>query len=192
MLIDSILLENFRGYQSRQVIKVSDLTAFVGKNDVGKSTILEALDIFFNEGKGVTKLDAQDINKDAKAAAHGASVDIVIGVTFKDVPNNVVLDENNTTTLADEYLLDEHQKLTVIKRYPNAGKTKVFIYANHPQHESCKDLLSKKQSELRRLTEGLECDRNKNASMRAAIRQLHIDELNPGMQEIDVTKEDAK
>lgn len=45
MLIDSIILENFRGYHSRQVIELSDLTAFVGKNDVGKSTILEALDI---------------------------------------------------------------------------------------------------------------------------------------------------
>ena len=193
MLIDSIILENFRGYHARQVIKLSDLTAFVGKNDVGKSTILEALDIFFNEGKGVIKLDAQDINKDAITAADGVLVDIVIGVTFKDIPGNVVLDENNSTTLADEYLLDENQKLTVIKKHPNAaGKAKVFIYANHPQHELCKDLLSKKQSELRRLTEGLECDRNKNASMRAAIRQQHIDELNLGMQEIDVTKEDAK
>ena len=139
MLIDSVILENFRGYHSRQLIKFSNLTAFVGKNDVGKSTILEALDIFFNEGKGVIKLDSQDINKDAKAAANGASVDVVVGVTFKDVPNNVVLDENNSTTLADEYLLDDNQKLTVIKRYPNAGKAKVFIYANHPQHESCKD-----------------------------------------------------
>lgn len=192
MLIDSVILENFRGYHSRQLIKFSNLTAFVGKNDVGKSTILEALDIFFNEGKGVIKLDSQDINKDAKAAANGASVDVVVGVTFKDVPNNVVLDENNSTTLADEYLLDDNQKLTVIKRHPNAGKAKVFIYANHPQHESCKDLLSKKQTELRKLTEGLECDRNKNASMRAAIRQQHIEELNIGMQEIDVTKEDAK
>lgn len=192
MLINSIILENFRGYHSRQVIKFSDLTAFVGKNDVGKSTILEALDIFFNEGKGAIKLDAQDINKDAKIAANGTSVDIVIGVTFKDIPENVVLDENNATTLADEYLLDEHQKLTVIKRHQNAGKAKVFIYANHPQHDSCKDLLSKKQSELRKLTEGLVCDRNKNASMRAAIRLQHIDELNLGMQEIDVTKEDAK
>ena len=45
MLIDSIILENFRGYHSRQVIELSDLTAFVGKNDVGKFTILEALDI---------------------------------------------------------------------------------------------------------------------------------------------------
>lgn len=192
MLIDSILLENFRGYHSRQVIKFSDLTAFVGKNDVGKSSILEALDIFFNEGKGVVKLDVQDINKDAKAAADGDSVDIVIGVTFKDVPDHVVLDENNSTTLAEEYLLDDHQKLTVIKRHPNAGKAKVFIFANHPQHEACKDLLSKKQSELRRLTEGLQCDRNKNASMRAAIRKQHINELHLEMQEIDVTKEDAK
>lgn len=47
MLTDSVIIENFRGYQARQVISFSDLTAFVGRNDVDKSTILEALDIFF-------------------------------------------------------------------------------------------------------------------------------------------------
>ncbi len=34
-----------------------NLTVFVGKHDIGKSTILEALDIFFNGGKGVNKID---------------------------------------------------------------------------------------------------------------------------------------
>lgn len=192
MLIDSVIIENFRGYQARQVISFSDLTAFVGKNDVGKSTILEALDIFFNDGSGPIKIEAQDINVDSKAAAGGASVDIVIGVTFKDVPDEVVLDENNRTTLATEYLLDTNQKLTILKRYTNAGKAKVFISANHPQQADCKDLLLKKQADLRRLTEGLDCDRNKNASMREAIRQQHAGDLNLGMQEIDVSKEDAK
>lgn len=192
MLIDSVIIENFRGYQARQVICFSGLTAFVGKNDVGKSTILEALDIFFNDGSGPIKIEAQDINVDAKAAAGGASVDIVIGVTFKDVPDEVVLDENNRTTLATEYLLDDNQKLTILKRYTNAGKAKVFISANHPQQADCKDLLLKKQAELRRLAEGLDCDRNKNASMREAIRQQHAGDLNLGMQEIDVSKEDAK
>ena len=128
MLIDSVIIENFRGYQARQIISFSNLTAFVGKNDVGKSTILEALDIFFNDGSGPIKIEPQDINVDAKAAANGASVDIVIGVTFKDVPDDVVLDDNNRTTLTAEYLLDDNQKLTVLKRYPNANKAKVFIF----------------------------------------------------------------
>lgn len=47
MLTDSVIIENFRGYQARQVISFSDITDFVGRNDVDKSTILEALDIFF-------------------------------------------------------------------------------------------------------------------------------------------------
>lgn len=192
MLIDSVIIENFRGYQSRQVISFSELTAFVGKNDVGKSTILEALDVFFNDGSGPIKIEAQDINVDAKATANGDSVDIVIGVTFKNVPDEVVLDDNNRTTLAAEYLLDDNQKLTILKRYTNAGKAKVFIAANHPQQADCRDLLLKKQAELRKLTEGLDCDRNKNASMREAIRQQHAGDLNLGMQEIDVSKEDAK
>lgn len=47
MKIDSIKLKNFRGYRSETEINFNDLTVFVGKNDIGKSTILEALDIFF-------------------------------------------------------------------------------------------------------------------------------------------------
>lgn len=66
MQIKSVLLENFRGYRDRQTINISDFTAFVGKNDVGKSTVLEALDIFFNEGNGVVKIDPNDVNFEAK------------------------------------------------------------------------------------------------------------------------------
>lgn len=74
MQIKSVILENFRGYQNRQVIQISDFTAFVGKNDVGKSTVLEALDIFFNEGKGVVSIDPNDVNFESKQAANGNNV----------------------------------------------------------------------------------------------------------------------
>ena len=47
MKIVSVKIKNFRGYEEEENIKFDDLTVFVGKNDVGKSTILEALDIFF-------------------------------------------------------------------------------------------------------------------------------------------------
>ncbi|MCQ2505838.1 MAG: ATP-binding protein [Lachnospiraceae bacterium] len=61
MRLESISLVNFRGYQGPVKVLFDDLTAFVGKNDVGKSTVLEALDIFFNDSKGTVKFDAGDI-----------------------------------------------------------------------------------------------------------------------------------
>lgn len=46
MKLHSLKLKNFRGYREETNIVFDDLTVFIGKNDVGKSTILEALDIF--------------------------------------------------------------------------------------------------------------------------------------------------
>ena len=64
MKIKSMKVKNFRGYSDETIVNFDDLTVIVGKNDVGKSTILEALDIFFNDGKGVVKIDKTDVNID--------------------------------------------------------------------------------------------------------------------------------
>lgn len=47
----AVILENVRGHCQSTRIEIDDLTAFIGKNDAGKSTILEALEIFFIDGK---------------------------------------------------------------------------------------------------------------------------------------------
>ena len=47
MKIVNFTLENFRGYRKPITISFNDLTVLIGKNDIGKSTILEGLDIFF-------------------------------------------------------------------------------------------------------------------------------------------------
>ena len=47
MKLLQIKIKNFRCYRSETLINLNDLTAFIGKNDSGKSTILEALEIFF-------------------------------------------------------------------------------------------------------------------------------------------------
>ena len=44
--MESIKIKNFRSYKEETIIRFDDLTVLVGRNDIGKSTILEALDIF--------------------------------------------------------------------------------------------------------------------------------------------------
>lgn len=46
MKLYQLKLKNFRSYKEEICIEFENLTTFIGKNDVGKSTILEALEIF--------------------------------------------------------------------------------------------------------------------------------------------------
>lgn len=150
MKIKNVAIKNFRGYSDEINSDFEDLTAFVGKNDIGKSTILEALDIFFNDGKGVTRLDKADLNVESKARQE---TDISIRVCFTDLPEKIVIDATNETSLSAEYLLNSDGLLEVVKRYPNAGAPKVFICAMHPTNPECADLLSKKDGDLRKIIE---------------------------------------
>lgn len=191
MKIKSVTLRNFRAYKDETTIEFENLTTFVGKNDIGKSTVLEALDIFFNDGGGVVKLDKSDINHDNA----GDDTTISITVEFTELPDNVRIDPQNLTTLADEYLLTTNGTLKIRKDYPNAGKAKVFIIANHPDNEQCKDLLLKKIAELKKILDdnNIDCDdRTRSAVIRRAIWNHFAAELNCIETLIDTTKEDAK
>ena len=53
-------MKNFRCYKETISIDFDNLTTFIGKNDIGKSTILEALEIFFNND--LVKIDSSDAN----------------------------------------------------------------------------------------------------------------------------------
>lgn len=191
MKIRTIGIKGFRGYSKPIEVEVGDLLVLVGKNDIGKSTVLEALDIFFNDGKGSVKLDNEDVNKANLAAGDDC---IEIFVEFVELPASIIIDATNATTLADEHLLTDAGTLKVIKRYPKAGKEKVFISAHHPTAPGCTDLLLKKNADLKKLLEdqGLECqDKTKNSELRKAIWNgqgaLGLQEI-----EIEVAKIDAK
>jgi len=192
MKINKIKIKNFRSYKDEVEIEIGDLTAFVGKNDIGKSTVLEALDIFFNDSKGVIKLDKDDINKQALASG---DTEIVISVCFEELPTTIVIDSTNETTLSAEYLLNSNGQLEVIKKYPNAKVSpNVFIKANHPTNEDCKDLLLKKNTDLQKLIKdkSIYCsDNTRNAVMRTAIWIFHSTDLRLTETEIDITKGDT-
>ena len=192
MRIKSLTIKNFRGYLGETTVNFDKLTAFVGKNDIGKSSILEALDVFFNDGKGVIKLDKDDVNVTAKANQDN---EISIGVCFTDLPDKIIIDATNETSLNCEYLLNAEGCLEIIKKYPNGGGAKVFIRAMHPTNPECSDLLLKKDAELRRIIDSrqIPCeDRTRNAIMRASIWKHFSENLQLSSVDIDVTKGDTK
>ena len=192
MKIHSLSITNFRGYRNTVIIPFNDLTVFVGKNDVGKSTILEALEIFFHEGKGLIKIDKNDINIQEN---RGGNQDTVISVIFDELPEQVVIDTTSTTTLQAEYLLNSENRLEVIKKFHNGSSPKVFIRALHPTNTCCADLLLKKNLELKSIVtnNNIECENQaSNVKLREAIWGHFSDDLQLQSCEIDASKEDAK
>lgn len=191
MKIKKVKLSNLRSYKDEVTIEFSDLNVFVGKNDIGKSTVLEALDIFFSDGKGPVKIDKDDINK--KALSEG-NTEITIAITFENLPTSLTIDATNPTVLADEFLLNKDRYLEIIKKYPNAGKEKIYLRAYHPTNPACADLLLKKNSDLKKaLLNEMHCaDKTKNAEIRKAIWRFYSDDLQLDEIEIDLAKEDAK
>lgn len=192
MKIASLKLKNFRGYKEEVNIDFNDLTVFVGKNDIGKSTILEALDIFFNEGKGVVKIDKTDVN--VEEAADG-NFDSVITICFEDLPRSIIIDSSIETNLQDEYMVNNNGQLEIIKKYRNGASAKVFIKAMHPSNPKCSGLLLKKNAELKRIVqdENIECENlTINAELRKCIWNKYLEELDLQEIEIDASKEDAK
>ena len=189
MKLTHVTIKNFRGYHQTTHINIDDITAFIGKNDAGKSTILEALDIFFNDGK-------PDIND---ACVLGKDVTIEIGCSFSNLPAEIVIDAAAPTTLAGEFILNSAGELEITKRWDVSGKTpkeSVFANTQHPNHTDAADLLVLKNSDLKARIKKLgiqdaSVNQTINGSMRKAIRNA-CGPLQCSETSIPLDKEDAK
>lgn len=190
MRLKAVKLTNFRGYRSETLVPLGDLVALIGKNDAGKSTILDALAIFF-ESKAV-KFEKLDLCVD------GCGEDVRIGCIFDDLPGQLVIDSTATTSLADEYLLNRDGDLEIHKVW-NCGlaapKPRTVAVAQHPVFPDQLSLLLLKHQELTRLADehGISdsVDRRSNVALRRALWAAQSsDETQP--TEIPLDKEDAK
>lgn len=151
MRLKSVKLTHFRGYRTTTVIPIdAAMTGIVGRNDYGKSTILEALAIFFESGD--VKVDKSDMN--CFSVAEGAE-QFEIACEFDDLPEALVLDENAQTSLAQEYLLNAEGALEIVKTFKaSTGKQeRTAIRCQHPADEALVGLLSLKIAELKKLGE---------------------------------------
>lgn len=191
MRLVSLTLKNFRSYDEETKIHFDDLTALVGKNDAGKSTVLEALDLFFYDGKGTIRFDKADlhVNPDGSMASS-----FEIRAEFADFPQELILDTSNPTSLAKEYLLNQNGLLEISKEFSQGGSVKTALIAYHPTHAMCSDLMSLKNTELKKRIKdlNLQSDLTKNAEMRCSIRSYCMQENSDFTTiPIDIKKGDA-
>lgn len=174
MKISKLILENFRGFYGKHEISFDNFNVFIGKNDQGKSSILEAIDIFIYEGKGNVKIESTDLNIDAQK--DGIS-EFKIAVEFSDIPKNVIIDATNPISLEDECLLNENNLLEIWKIFRNGKVADIFLRCKHPVNDDfLKNIMNKKINELRKFVEekGISVnDRRKAADLRKAIREYY-------------------
>ena len=191
MRLDRLILKNFRAYKKRTVIEFSDLTTFVGRNDIGKSTILEALEIFFNSD--LVKCERGDLS------IHSDSNEIEISCVFSDLPHEIIIDATSKTSLTDEYLLNSEGKLEISKKFSatsNNPKETVYIVCEHPTGKGLNDLHSLTNAELKTRATSLsvsteQFDARDNVSIRKAI-WLSDESLSCTMTKLLMDKADAK
>lgn len=180
MRLKALKLKNFRGYVGETTIVLDDLTVLVGRNDAGKSTVLEALAIFFDDDS--VKFDAEDLCKTA------ADREVRIGCVLDELPP-VVVDSSVETTLAAEHLLNGKGELEIHRTWSCTKKTtpecSIVAIAEHPTAKNANDLLQLKQVELKKRCDdlGVTANRTKNAEMRAGIRDK-IGKLDLAVQDV--------
>ena len=197
MKITKLKLENFRGYAGETVVDIdTNLTALIGKNDIGKSTILEALDIFFNgnDKSAQTKAESADFCVWATESER-----MKITCCFTELPASVDIDEGNPTTLQGELLINREEQLEIVKSFKRGAAKpgeEILIRANFPTDPSYQGILDKSQSDLKKIAQKLDVwdavtDQRKNADIRAAIRTT-LDLQNLDEQLIPLKKGDGK
>ncbi|MDD4162630.1 MAG: ATP-binding protein, partial [Methanothrix sp.] len=191
MKLVSVTLRNFRCYQEATTIAIDSLTTIIGRNDVGKSSVLEALEIFFNNA--TVKID----NEDCHVSSGNRTIEITC--EFVDLPTTIVLDNRAQTSLADEYLLAANGNLRIRKTFrctASKPKEEVSVLAHHPTVDQYDNLLQLNNNALKNRLRNLGIDENgvhlnSNPSIRRAIWRSCAD-LRLGEVAIPVAGEDGK
>lgn len=194
MKLKQIKLKNFRSYRWEIVLPIDNMNIILWKNDIWKSTILEALDIFFNDWKWCVKISPDDVNLAARNEPNENCVEITC--IFDGFDDEIVL-ETITTSIASEYLKNRDWLLEIKKKYEGSTmKSTTYIVSHHPANDDfVKELLLKKISDLQKYVKekGIKVIGKESVSsdLRKAIRDSYWN-LQLDLIEIPADREGAK
>jgi predicted ATP-dependent endonuclease of OLD family len=198
MKLKRIILKNFRGYIDSEIRFDENLNVLIGKNDVGKSTILEALEIFFNND--TVKIEIEDL------CVSCSNKLMTIGVVFEiDPEKKYLFDVVNKTNLKKEFLLNNCGELEIHKTWDcnsdklTATSMTAYLVSNYIDKFADKPLITLKIAELKKILDQNkhnvsnydDIKKNTSASIRNAIYSS-ISEYNLINIPIPINKEDGK
>ncbi|WP_394468265.1 ATP-binding protein [Leuconostoc mesenteroides] len=185
MKLTKFELKNFRGYQNA-TIDFSNFSTIVGINDSGKSTIFEALDIFFDN----TKFDGSDRN-----IKHlDQSVELI--AHFKDLPDEITI-ESVKTNMKSEFLTCDNEFVLKKVFTSDSAKFSEFVVADMPDVDDIEKIHSLKIKDLRKKVSELgitleNVDQRVSSELRQTIFQ-ELQKVNPlAVKEIELRSEDGK
>jgi putative ATP-dependent endonuclease of OLD family len=193
--ISKLKLINFRGYRNVSIEFDENFNVIIGKNDIGKSTILEALEIFFNNE--TVKIDIDDHNVYA-VDENFMSIEVCFYPEDKEYTIDTV-----PTDLKKEFLLNADNNLAVKKVWDcskdklTAASLKTYLVCDYPVVFET-PLISMKIVDLKKLLTDYKDDldvnevkKNKSSSIRQAIYEVE-DLRNVESIDLPIDKEDGK
>jgi putative ATP-dependent endonuclease of OLD family len=185
MRLKSVTIKGFRPFKEKITIPIDDLTVFIGKNDAGKSSIIDALGIFFD--CDTIKLDPNDCNIYLNEKV------IDISCEFDNLPREI--DE----LLVREHLLTKSKTLSIKKSYNLTSsriKTEIFICAYYPVIDQYNDLLNLSLTQLKDIAKRRGIPQEEIVSSSAYQLRQAIWSSFPNLPmkevEIPINREDAK
>ena len=92
MRLIGVALTNFRSFAQETRIEFDPFTVLIGRNDAGKSSVFDALDIFFNDAP----IEHDD------CSVQNTQTEVKISCIFDCVPSQLIIDEQYPTTLQGE------------------------------------------------------------------------------------------
>ncbi|NQU88587.1 MAG: ATP-binding protein, partial [Mariniphaga sp.] len=133
MLLKQVTIQNFRGIDKLEKFEISNLNTFVGKNDVGKSIILRAIERFFD----VKQFSAKDVFK-GKTDNEATSIELSF-LPLVEI-DDLALDSNKLITIKKEFFL--------INGKPKSIEYYLCLDFNEEKYQ---DLWNKKEQDLNQI-----------------------------------------
>jgi putative ATP-dependent endonuclease of the OLD family len=179
MRLKRLMLDNFRSYKKFQIDFDNSMNVIIGKNDIGKSTILEALEIFFNGDKVKAEIEDLCVKTEEKSFSIGVILEIE-----KDKKYTI---DTIPTSLQDEYLLNSNGDLELSKKWDcskeklTATSVKQYIKACYPKLFADDPLICLTNTNLKKTyknyneaveEKGLKVRETTNSEMRQAIYKV--------------------
>ena len=126
MHLSELHVENFKAIEEAQVENVDDLSVMIGKNDVGKSSFLEAIRMFLKEKR-----------KPVSDQFHmGTNEQITISATFDDVPDELLENLNESIATPDGTL-----QVTRKWEYPDPRRSMADTFLGPDENELSSSIL---------------------------------------------------